>query len=90
MIRSFRHRGLRFEEGSLAGVSAGHAPKLRRILAELNVADRPQDLNRPGYRLHALTGDWRGFWSIRVSANQRLIFRFAGADAVDVDLVDYH
>ena len=44
----------------------------------------------PGFRLHPLTGDLKGFWSVTVSANWRIIFRFEGADVIDVDFLDYH
>ena len=47
-------------------------------------------VDRPAYRLHPLTGDRRGQWSVRVSANRRIVFRFVNGEAVDVDLVDYH
>ena len=50
----------------------------------------PQELDLPGYRLHQLSGDLAGFWSIRISANWRVIFRFDGRDIVDVRFVDYH
>jgi proteic killer suppression protein len=44
----------------------------------------------PGWRLHSLAGDLKGFWSISVTGNCRLIFRFNAGDALDLDLVDYH
>ena len=44
----------------------------------------------PGYHLHLLKGNKRGLWSVRVSGNWRVVFRFEGTEAVDVDLVDYH
>jgi len=47
-------------------------------------------MNLPGYRLHALKGDLRGFWSVTVRANWRIVFRFEGEDAFDVELIDYH
>ena len=53
-------------------------------------ARRPSDLNMPGYRLHRLKGDLKGFWSITISGNWRVVFRFDSGDAHDVDLVDYH
>jgi proteic killer suppression protein len=43
-----------------------------------------------GYRLHPLKGDLRGFWSVTVRANWRIIFRFEKEDAFDVELIDYH
>ena len=48
------------------------------------------DLAYPGLRLHPLKGDLAGFWSVTVSANWRIIFRFDGEDASEVDLIDYH
>jgi proteic killer suppression protein len=60
------------------------------ILVRLDGAIAPQALNLLGYRLHALKGDMKGFWSVTVRANWRIIFRFQGADATDVELIDYH
>ena len=65
--------------------------RLRRILTALGETRRPGDLaTRPGYRLHPLKGDMAGLWSVRVSGNWRVVFRFEDSEAVDVDLVDYH
>ena len=50
----------------------------------------PADMDLPGYRLHRLRADRAGYWSVRVSGNWRLIFRFERGEAVDVDLIDYH
>ena len=47
-------------------------------------------MDLPGFRLHPLRGNLAGFWSVTVSANRRVVFRFAGEDAIDVDYVDYH
>ena len=69
---------------------AAYRKKVARILADLDSARMPQDMDFPGLRLHPLTGDLRGFWSVTVSANWRIIFRFDDANVVDVDLVDYH
>lgn len=60
------------------------------MLDRLDVAMRPQDMNIPGWRLHALRGDRKGDWAVAVSGNLRLTFAFDGEDAVDVDLEDYH
>ena len=92
-IKSITHRGLRHlhEEGSTRGVDARHAVKLREMLAALDQATVPDDTCvKPGWRLHQLTGDLAGFWSLRVTGNQRLIFRFEDGDAYDVNLLDYH
>jgi toxin HigB-1 len=92
MIRHFRHRGLKrlYEHDDRREVNPQHADKITRILARLDVAARPQELNVPGFRLHPLKGDLAGSWSITVSANWRIIFRFEKGEATDVDLVDYH
>ena len=92
MIRSFRHRGLKrlLEQGDPSRISAAHRIKIERILGYLNQARSPADMNFPGLRLHPLSGGLKGYWSVTVSANWRIIFRFEGSHVVDVDLIDYH
>jgi len=92
MILSFRHKGLKllFETGERRKVQPRHADKIERMLARLDVAARARDMDLPGFRLHPLKRDRKGFWSVTVSGNWRLVFRFEGGDASDVDLVDYH
>lgn len=65
-------------------------PRLGVVLDRMDDAGAPQDLDLPGYRLHQLSGELAGFWSIRISGNWRLIFQFDGGDIVDVRFVDYH
>ncbi len=67
-----------------------HVDKLRDILAVLERSHRPQDMDLPGFRLHALKGDRKGQFAVSVSGHWRVTFRFAGGHAVDVDYVDYH
>jgi len=64
--------------------------KAERILDLLNVADGPQAMDLPGFRLHPLKGDLKGLWSVTVSGNWRIVFRFVDGDVCDVDLIDYH
>ena len=92
MIVRFRHKGLRqlYEIGDRRWVSPAHADKLTRILARLDVATGPNNMNLPGFRLHPLKGDRAGYWAVTVSRNRRVVFRFEGGDATDVDLIDYH
>lgn len=92
MIVSFRHKGLEafFRSGSQAGIQPMHAKRLREMLAALNVAAGPQDLARPSWRLHGLSGDRAGFLAMTVQANWRLVFRFDGADVELLDYLDYH
>ena len=66
------------------------ADRIALALADLDDAGTPSDLDLPGYRLHPLKGDLKGYWSISITGNWRLIFRFEDGDAYDVDLVDYH
>jgi toxin HigB-1 len=63
---------------------------VERILTVLESASGPQALGIPRYRLHPLKGDLKGFWSVTVRANWRIVFRFEGTDAYDVQLIDYH
>ena len=91
MIRTFRHRGLkRLYQGDLSKAGADHARRIADVLGHLDKAQRPSDLDLPGYRLHALKGDLKGVWSITVSGNWRIVFRFVDGDAFEVDLMDYH
>ena len=60
------------------------------VLAALDEASVITDLDRPSFRLHQLKGDLKGYWSITVRANWRVIFTFADGDASNVDFVDYH
>ncbi len=92
MIKTFRHKGLEafYKSGSLAGIQPKHAKRLREQLTALSVAHAPQDLKRPGWRLHGLAGNRAGFFSITVQANWRVIFRFDNADVELVDYLDYH
>lgn len=92
MIKSFRHKGLEkfFKTGSKAGIQTQHAVKLRVQLSALEHATNSKDMNAPGWGLHRLKGDMAKYYAISVSGNWRLVFRFEGQDAVDVDYVDYH
>ncbi len=92
MIQTFRHRGLKqlFETGRSRYVAADLARRLIRQLDVLNSTTSLQDMNLPGYRLHELKGERRGTWSVTVSGNWRLTFRFENSDVYDVDLEDYH
>ena len=92
MIRSFKHKGLErfFVKGTKSGIQAKHVSKLRLILGRLNASTNPQDMNLPGLYLHQLTGDRAEIWSVRVSGNWRVTFRFAQGDAEIVNYEDYH
>ena len=92
MIGTIKHRGLKrlYERGDRSKVPAEYADKLENILFMLDTALTIEAVDVPGFRLHPLKGDLKGFWSITVRANWRVIFRFENGQALDVDLVDYH
>lgn len=92
MIWSFNHKGLElfFRTGSKSGIQAKHAKRLRLILGRLSASVSPEDMNLPGLFLHSLSGERTDIWSVRVSANWRITFRFKGQWAEIIDYEDYH
>ncbi len=64
--------------------------KVARVLARLDVAKAPEQMDLPCLKLHPLKGELKGSWSVSVRGNWRIIFRFEGTDATQVDLLDYH
>ena len=91
MIKSFRSKALR-EFAHSADTrrlpQREHAARIARIIALLNAARRPGDMDAPGYVFHPLKSTSR--FSVRVNGNWRITFGFDGEDAIDVDLEDYH
>ena len=92
MILSFKHKGLEkfFTTGSKAGIQAAHASKLAILLARLDSANDVQDMNVPGFGLHALSGNLNTHWSVKVNGNWRVTFKFEQGHAEVVDYQDYH
>lgn len=92
MIKSFAHKGLErfYLTGNKSGIQAVHAKKLSIQLAALNHAEKIEDMDVPGWRLHSLRGILEDHWSVVVSANWRLTFKFDGKDATVVNYQDYH
>jgi proteic killer suppression protein len=92
MIKTFRHEGLRrfFESGSSSGIQPHHAPRLRMQLAALDTAQKIEDMNIPGLRLHPLKGREKGLWSIWINGSWRLTFELRDGDAYVLDYEDYH
>jgi toxin HigB-1 len=92
MIRSFKHRGLQrfYENDDRRRLPPELVERIRDILTALDTATAAEELDQPALRLHRLKGDLKGFWAVTVRANWRIVFRFAGGDAYDVDFVDYH
>jgi proteic killer suppression protein len=92
MIKSFIHKGLRkfYASGSTAGIQKKHEKKLRLILANLDQVEEPDDMDLPGLFMHQLKGDRKDIWSVRVSGNWRITYRFTGRDVEIVNYEDYH
>lgn len=92
MIRTFKHRGLKrlYEKGDQSHVSSELLNRIEDIIARLDIAVVPPDLDLPGYGLHQLKGKLKGYWALKVSGNWRIIFRFRDGDAFDINLIDYH
>ncbi|MCW5602563.1 type II toxin-antitoxin system RelE/ParE family toxin [Nitrosomonas sp.] len=92
MIKAFRHKGLEafFTTGNLSGIQPHHAARLRRQLIRLDLAKNASDMNIPGWKLHSLSGDLAGHYSVTVNSNWRITFTFEDEDAALVNYQDYH
>jgi toxin HigB-1 len=92
VVASFRHKGLKqmFEKGRVRLIAPSLRARVANILAVLDAAVSARDLAGPGNRLHELQGDQEGVWSVTVSGNWRITFRFTDGNAHEVDLTDYH
>ena len=88
----FKHNALRrfWERNDARRLPPDMLDRISDLLDDLDAAQQPANMNLPGLRLHQLAGNRRGTWSVRVSSNWRLTFRFEGSEAVDVNLEDYH
>ena len=92
MIVNFRHKGLElfFTKNNKKLLNAKDIKKITRLLDRLDAAEQIGDMDIPGFGLHQLTGDKKGYWSVTVSANWRITFRFEGTNAYEINLEDYH
>ena len=92
MIFKIKHRGLRafWEKGEIGRLNANWIGRIDRIMNALDQAQTAGDVDFPGFRLHRLKGEYQGFYTVDVSGNWRIVFRFDGSDACDIDLIDYH
>jgi len=92
MIKSFKHKGLEklFFEGSTKGIQPKYKTKLEDILDLIDSMIQIQDMNFPGSRLHKLEPKKENIWSVTVSGNWRVTFKFIYSDAYEVNYTDYH
>ena len=92
MIKTFRHRGLKrlYEKGDASKLRTDQVDRIEDILGHLDGAYKPSEMNFPGYHLHRLKGDLKNVWSVSISGNWRITFRFEDGNAFDINLVDYH
>ena len=91
VIKSFKHKGLAeyFNTGSHRKVQAKHGARLKLILGLLHGATHAGVMNAPGLGFHPLKGKPKR-WAVSVDENYRVIFRFEGGHALEVDYDDYH
>ena len=92
MIRTFRHKRLDafFTKDDAGGLNHNWVKRISRLLDRVDAAKQSQDMNLPGLGFHPLKGNRKGTYSVTVSGNWRITFRFDGEHVVDVDLEDYH
>ncbi|UQB41560.1 type II toxin-antitoxin system RelE/ParE family toxin [Thiomicrospira microaerophila] len=92
MIKSFIHKGLQkfYASGNTSGIQKKHEKKLRLILTNLDQAESPDDMDLPGLFMPPLKGERSGIWSVRISGNWRITYRFDGRDVEIVNYEDYH
>ena len=93
MIESISHKGLRllWEKNDPSKLPPEQVEKIRRILSALHTAKTLEPLKMiPGYKLHTLSGDLKGFWAVWITGNYRIYFRFEDGNAFDINYADYH
>jgi toxin HigB-1 len=94
LIRSFKSKRLEryWLRGDGRGLPADHIDRLNLRLTALDETVILEQMNVPGWHFHALTGNMKGRYSVRITGNWRLTFAWdaSGPDAVDVDYEDYH
>jgi proteic killer suppression protein len=64
--------------------------KIAKILDALDAVTSENDIKALGSGIHQLSGNMKDFWSIKISANYRIVFRFEAGNILDVDYLDYH
>ncbi len=92
MIKSFAHKGLKklFIQDDRSLLNPSHCDRILRILDRLEASEVIEDMALPGFYLHKLSGNRKDIWSIKISGNWRLTFKFEAGNAFDINLEDYH
>ncbi len=92
MIASIRHKGLLlfYEKNDGSKLPSQYLRKINRIFDQLDALTTEDDIHQIGQGIHKLTGNMAEFWSIKVTPNYRIIFRFENGEVLDVNFVDYH
>jgi len=94
MINSFAHKATEklFEKGEPSGLPAQQVARIKMILALLNQASKPGEMNFPGSDYHPLKGNRKGEYAVKVTGNYRITFKFdkGTGNAFDVNYEDYH
>lgn len=92
MIVSIRHKGLLlyYESGNGSKLPAIFLRKINRVLDQLDAISSVDDIQQMGQGVHRLSGDLADFWSIKITPNYRIIFRYENGEIFDVDFIDYH
>lgn len=93
MIKTFADKRTQeiYVTGKAKRFAADLARRARRRLEYIDLARRIEDLQQPpSNRLHALSGDRKGQYSVSINDRWRICFRFEDGDAYDVEICDYH
>lgn len=92
MIKTINSKPLRlfYQKDDGSKLPVPHWGKIGLILGLLDGAAGPEDMDFPGPGRHKLSGDYKDFWSVKVNANYRIIFRFEDGHVYDVDYLNYH
>ncbi|MEG3979172.1 type II toxin-antitoxin system RelE/ParE family toxin [Microcoleus sp. herbarium8] len=92
IIQTFKNKALErlLREGNAKGIPKELEKRTRARLEVIDTAILIDDIRIPGYDLHELKGDRQGTWSIKVSGNWRITFKFQDNNAYDIALEDYH
>ena len=94
-LRSVRHRGLRrlIAADDARGIPTNMSDRVRKVVAALILAESLDQFISdapPGWRIHRLSGDRRGEWSVSVTRNWRITFVEEDSQIDQVNLEDYH